>query len=152
MILSRLSVDGYGARRAGSFAGRAEVIVVVVDAVTPSGGIPSRGGWEHTYAARILTKKELKKRFGITEEEAEVVTDLAQDQAQQLKLKKEEKERQLSKRLEERQKRLEVKHLEALTEQYDRIINLELAKLLKLTQIEAENEEFLNVVLLVAAA
>ena len=29
MAITRLSVDGYGARRAGSFAGRAEVISVV---------------------------------------------------------------------------------------------------------------------------
>jgi hypothetical protein len=42
MAITRLSVDGYGARRAGSFAGRVEVVVVPVVTQEQLGGKPEK--------------------------------------------------------------------------------------------------------------
>ena len=145
MAITRLSIDGYGARRAGSFAGRAEVIVVVPDAATTGGG-----GWQHTRIGRPLTKKELEKRFGLEEEAAEVIQSLAEIQAN-VNQSEIERKAQLTRELEYKNIVIDINHLKALNEQRELLVNQEIAKLLKMAEIEAYNEEFLYMAMCAAA-
>ena len=65
MAITRLSIDGYGSRRAGSFAGREEVVVPVVTEPTSTGGGSYRfsRSWssDNRQIERPLTKKEEKE-------------------------------------------------------------------------------------------
>ena len=147
--ITRLSVDGYGARRAGSFAGREEVIAVVEQT---GGGGYVKGGWEQTRIGRPLTKKELRRLYGLEEEEAEIIIEVAQEQAKELEKTEKQRQLQLEQKLKQRQLLTEIRHLEALNEQRQRIIDAEIAKYLQITQIEAENEQFLELLMFAAAA
>ena len=66
-IITRLSVDGYGARRAGSFAGRVEIIV-------PPPAATGGGGWHRHIATLDRQRKEAEQIQAEDEELLEIIT------------------------------------------------------------------------------
>jgi hypothetical protein len=77
-LITRLSLDGYGARRAGSFAGRAEA----PPAPAPAPAEQPSGGYEYARTGRRRTPEDIHRdrvRFGVLPDR--IIEDVALRQA-----------------------------------------------------------------------
>lgn len=127
--------------------------VATASFVSPSLNISTvSGGWEHTPIGRPLTKKELRKRFKLDEEETEVIETLAYHQAQDLSLTEKQRGQEAKQAFKIKGLTLETRYLQAINAQRESLINAEIAKILSAKQIEIENKEFINLILMAVAA
>lgn len=112
------------------------------------------GGWEHTPIGRPLTKAELRKRFKLDEEEATEIEVIAETQAKDLSFSEKEREKQANLAFNAKGLKLEIRHLEALNAKRQQLIDAEIARLMQkaiaIRQIEAENDEFLTLLMMAA--
>lgn len=116
---------------------------------------PSASNWQGTIVQErprnfLWSRKELENNS--SEEESEIIIELAERQVTDLHISEKERKEQLKRELKLKNIELELKHLDALNEQRQLMIDAEIANLMKIVQIEAENEEYLELLMLAAAA
>lgn len=146
-MITRLSVDGYGAKRAGNFSGKVttETVLLVENQI-------NSGGYDYHPLHRKLTKRELERRFGLDEEEAKVVDKIAEVTAKSTNLEEDKRKLLLLNEFRQRKLAENLQAIGAMELQRSNIISMEISKLLKQKIIEDENDKILDILMLAAAA
>lgn len=119
--------------------------VATVIGISPAISVESASNWQDTPKNFLWSRKELEP------DEAEIIEALAETQAKDLESTEAERKEQLRKALKLKNIEIELRHIEAINSLRGQVINAEIASLMKIAQIEAENEEYLELLMLAAA-
>lgn len=105
------------------------------DGVRPSGGVPSRDLGDKGPTQEQIRKSRI--RFGLIPEEVEVIESVALRQVEKLDLDEQQKLDELRGELQLKKIALESRHIQALNDERERLIDLEIASIFRQNQEEA---------------
>lgn len=141
-------VTGVGASAVEAIGSSVGVATVI--GISPVISAESASNWQEYPKSNLWSRKELENDS--SEEESKIIIELAERQVTDLQITEKERKEQLKRELKLKNIEFDLKHLDALNAQRQLMIDAEIAKLMKIAQIEAENEEYLELLMLAAAA